>query len=185
MEDKQILALYLARSESAIVETDKKYSKYCHYIAYRILENNSDAEEIVNDTYLKVWNTIPPNCPDNFKSYVGMICRQLSLNRYERDHSKKHGGELETIFCELSDCVYDEISAEDIGEQIDLTEHLNRFLAFLPTKTRRIFVQRYWYAATIAEIAKEFDMKESAVSMLLLRTRNKLRMYLVKEGFNI
>ena len=98
MEDKQIVDLYFERSESAISETDKKYGRYCHYIAYRILENDEDAKEIVNDTYLKAWNTIPPNRPDPLKPYVGMLSRQLSLDRHEEYHTQGGNGAPLDVF---------------------------------------------------------------------------------------
>jgi RNA polymerase sigma-70 factor (ECF subfamily) len=101
MEDKQILDLYFERSESAISETDRKYGRYCHYIANRILENDEDAKEIVNDTYLKAWNTIPPNRPDPLKPYVGMLSRQLSLDRYDKYHAQKRGGQVTLVLDEL------------------------------------------------------------------------------------
>ena len=94
MEDKQIVDLYWKRSESAIAETEKKYGRYCHYIAYQILENDEDAKEIVNDTYLKTWQTIPPKRPESLKTYVGMISRQLALNVYEEQHTQKRGGQV-------------------------------------------------------------------------------------------
>ncbi|MBQ2385535.1 MAG: RNA polymerase subunit sigma-70, partial [Clostridia bacterium] len=91
MEDKQIVELYWDRSEVAIEETDKKYGRYCHYIAYQILENDEDAKEVVNDTYLKTWQNIPPDRPEHLRAYVGMISRQIALNAYEKNHAKKRG----------------------------------------------------------------------------------------------
>ena len=105
MEDEQIVDLFWERSETAISETEKKYGRYCHYISYQILNNDSDAEEIVNDTYLKTWNTIPPKRPDSLKSYVGMISRQLSLNRYEQEHTQKRSGQVALAIEELSECM--------------------------------------------------------------------------------
>ena len=120
MEDKQIVDLYFERSESAIIETDKKYGRYCHYIANSILTNDEDAKEIVNDTYLKTWNTIPPQRPDSLKTYVGRISRHLSLNRYEAQSAQKRGGQLSLILDELTECITDHDSGEDIGESISL-----------------------------------------------------------------
>ncbi len=185
MEDKQIVDLYFERSESAITETDKKYGRYCHAIAYRILKNIEDAKEIVNDTYLKTWNTIPPNRPDPLKSYVGMISRQLSLDRYEGYHAQKRGGQVSIVLDELTECIPVGNSGEDIGESVALSEALSRFLRTLPQKTRNIFVRRYFYMSSVAEIARDFSMKENNVTMYLLRTRKKLEQYLKKEGFDI
>jgi len=184
LDDKQIVDLYWARSERAITETDKKYGRYCHYIAYQILADNEDAEEIVNDTYLKTWNTVPPNYPDPLKTYVGMISNQLALNRYdEKTAAKRGGGKMPLIFHELDECLADDEESIDIAEAIVLRDLLNRFIWSLPKKTRNIFVRRYWYASSLAEIAEEYGMKESAVAMLMFRTRQKLREFLQKEGF--
>jgi len=184
MEDKQIVDLYWERSESAIEETEKKYGRYCHYIAYQILENDEDAKEIVNDTYLKAWHTIPPNHPEALKSYVGMISRQLAFNKYDRRHAKKRG-QIDFVLDELSECLPSENEDWDIASKIALQDSLNAFLSKLPLKTRNIFVRRYWYTSSISEIAKDYSMKKSAVAMLLLRTREKLKAHLQKEDINI
>ena len=184
MEDNQIVDLYWERSETAIAETDKKYGRYCHYIAYQVLSDDEDAKEIVNDTYLKTWNTVPPNRPDPLKGYVGMISNQLALNRYdEKTAQKRGGGKLHLIYHELDECVADVDESEDMGESLALRDALNRFIWSLPQKTRRIFVRRYWYAAPLSEISEEFGMKENAVAMLMFRTRQKLKDFLVEEGF--
>ena len=185
MEDKQIVDLYWQRNESAIEETDKKYGRYCHYIAYQILADDEDAKEIVNDTYLKAWNTIPPNRPDPLKPYLGTISRQLSLNRYESQHTQKRGGQVVLALEELSECIPGTDSGADIGESVALSDALSRFLWTLPERTRMMFVRRYFYMSPVAEIARDFSMKESAVTMLMLRTRRKLAQFLKKEGFDV
>ena len=185
MEDQQIVDLYFARSESAIAETDKKYGRYCHSIAYRILENDEDAKEIVNDTYLKTWNTIPPNRPDPLKPYVGMISRQLSLDRYEEYHTQKRGGQVPLVLEELAECIPDNDSRADIGESVALRDALGRFVRSLPEKTQEIFLQRYWYSCSVAEIAEGYAMRENSVTVLLHRTRKKLKAHLQKEGFDL
>lgn len=185
MEDKQIVELYWARSETAIAETEKKYGRYCHYIAYQILCDDEDAREVVNDTYLKTWNTIPPQRPDPLKPYIGMISRQLALNAYERQHAKKRGGQVPLVLDELSECIPDNNSGADIGESVALSDALNRFTWALPRRTRNIFVRRYFYMSAVAEIAKDYQMKESNVTMHLLRTRRKLEQFLKKEGFDL
>lgn len=185
MEDKQIVELYWARSESAISETANKYGRYCHYIAYQILTNDEDAKEVVNDTYLKAWNTIPPQRPDPLKPYVGTISRQLALNVYKEQHTQKRGGQVPLVLDELSDCIPNPENHENIGESIALSEALSRFLRALPQKTRNIFIRRYFYMSPVAEIARDFSMKESNVTMHLLRTRRKLEQFLKKEGFDV
>ncbi len=185
MEDKDIIKLYWERSENAISETAKKYGRYCHYIAYQILYSDLDAEEIVNDTYLKTWNTIPPNRPEPLKPYVGMITRQLSYNAYEAKTAQKRGGQFHTVLGELSECIPDSDSGNDIGESVALCDALNRFIRSLPNKTQIIFMRRYWYASPISEIAKAFGMSESHVGVLLFNTRKKLKKFLSKEGFEV
>ncbi len=185
MEDKQIVDLYWARSENAILETEKKYGQYCHYIAYQILNNNEYAKEVVNDTYLKTWNTIPPRRPNTLKPYVGMISRHIALDIYEAQHTQKRGGQIPLVLDELSECIPDNNKGTDIGESITLSEALNRFIWALPQRTRNIFVRRYFYMSTITEIAHDFSMKESNVTMLLLRTRKKLEQFLKKEDLSI
>ena len=185
MEDNQIIELYFERSESAISETDKKYGRYCHYIANSILANDEDAKEIVNDTYLKTWNTIPPQRPNSLKTYVGRISRHLSLNRYEAQSAQKRGGQFSLILDELTECIPDHDSGEDIGESIALKESLNKFVRSLSDKPQSIFIRRYWYGSSISEIAHDYGMKESNVTVLLLRTRAKLKEFLHKEGFEV
>jgi RNA polymerase sigma-70 factor (ECF subfamily) len=185
MEDCKIVDLYFERSQDAIKETDKKYGRYLHYIAYRILESDEDAKEIVNDTYLKAWNTIPPNRPEALKAYVGMISRQLAINRYEEKRAKKRSGESALVLDELAECISAGEGSQDIGESVALKNALNSFVHSLSGNTRNVFLKRYWYASSIAEIAREYKMKESSVKVLLMRTRNKLKEYLIKEGFEI
>ena len=185
MEDKQIVDLYWERSETAIAETEKKYGRYCHHIAYQILCSDEDAKEVVNDTYLKTWNTIPTQRPDPLKSYVGMISRQLALNAYEVQHTQKRGGQVPLVLDELSECIPDNDSGADIGESVALSDALNRFIWALPQRTRNIFVRRYFYMSPVVEIAKDFQMKESNVTMHLFRARKKLEQFLKKEGFDL
>ena len=184
MNDQNIVELYWTRVESAIEETDKKYGRYCHYIAYQILADDEDAKEVVNDTYIKAWNTIPPNRPDSLKAYVGLIAGQLALDRYDQRRAiRRGGGQLPLVLDELSECIPDDASGTDMAEEIALRDALDRFLWSLPQKTRNVFVRRYWYLGSIEEIAAEYGMKESNVKMLLLRTRTKLMHHLQKEGF--
>ena len=184
MEDRHIIDLYWERSEVAISETEKKYGRYCHYIAYQILYNDEDAKEVVNDTYLKAWNTIPPQRPDSFKAYLGTISRHLALNVYEKQHAQKRGGQVVQVLEELSECIPDNDSG-DLSEATALRDVLNKFLWSLPYKTRNIFIHRYWYTSSVLEIAKEYSMKDGAVAMLLLRTRKRLKRYLQKEGIDV
>lgn len=184
MDDKRIIDMYLERNEQAIAATDEKYGKYCHYIAENILGNEEDAKEIQNDTYLKIWNTIPPNIPASLKSYAGMICRQLALNRSESKKSAKRGGCVDVLLDELAECI-PAGGENDITDTLALKDTLKVFLISLPEKARRAFIMRYWYACSISEIADTCALGESGAAMLLLRTRKKLKAYLEKEGYSL
>ena len=182
MTDEKIVELYWERSEEAIKETDKQYGRYFHYIAKEILQDEEDAKEIVNDTYLKAWNSIPPERPNPLKAFLGRITRQLSLNRLEQNKAQKRGGGQYLLALDgLAECIPDGSGSEDLASNIDLTDAINRFLRSLPIEQRRVFIKRYWYMSSIKEIAKDFGMRESKVKMMLLRLRKELRMFLEKE----
>ena len=183
MDDREIVALYFKRSETAITETDKKYGKYCHYIAKNILNNNEDAEEVVNDTYLKTWNTVPPREPIPLKPYVGMISRQLSLNEVNKRQMKKRKKRVIEAIDELSECIPAEVNSIDLVDDIALQETLSEFLTSISSVPQKMFVRRYWYMATIDEIAKSFDVPKNTVKVTLLRVRESLRQWLIEEGF--
>lgn len=183
MDDKKIIDLYWKRSESAIAETDKKYGRYCSTIAFNILHNREDAEECVNDTYFKVWGVIPTLRPLKFSAFIGRITRNLSLNKYEYYNAKKRGqGETQVVFEELQGCIVSTGNVEDAIEDMLLSEKLNCFLEGLPTEKRKIFMRRYWYLSGVKDIASDYQMSESKVKMILLRTRNALKEYLEQEG---
>lgn len=183
MNDGQIIDLYWARSETAISETANKYSKYCHTIAFNILHNNEDAEECVNDTYMRAWGAIPPQRPNRLSTFLGKITRNLSLNKYERYAAEKRGfGQVPLALDELQDCIPAADSVSQTVEDEDLAEIFNRFLAALPSDTRKIFMQRYWYLSPINEIAKDYGFSESKVKMILQRARNELKQILEEEG---
>lgn len=186
MQDQQIIALYNERNEQAIVQTEAKYGTYCMSIAQNILRNLQDSEECVNDTWLRTWNSIPPVCPDSLKHYVGMITRNLSLNRFEHLHRAKRGG-AEVV-----------LALDEIGEVADpdaeffsrLDEHefariLNAFLRELPERECSIFIRRYYYVQGVDEIARYYRITRANVFKILSRTRAKLREALEKEGYGI
>lgn len=186
MDDKGILDLYWARQENAICETAAKYGRYCHCIAYNILRNNEDSEECVNDTYLKAWETIPPQRPDMLSVYLGKITRRLSLNRYKFNHAQKRGsGQVALVLEELQTCIPSINNTEHLADDMVLTEILNRFLAGLSPESRMFFMRRYWYLSAVREIAADFSVSESKVKMSLSRSRDKLRTLLEKEGITV
>lgn len=186
MDDKQIIELYWARSESAIAETDRKYGKFCHRIAYNILVNREDSDECVNDTYLKIWTVIPPKRPAKFGAFLGKITRNLALSRYEKCHAEKRGsGEVPVALDELAECIPDHNSVEQIVDNRILVDKFNVFLSELPADARKIFLRRYWELSSVKEIASVYGISESKVKMSLFRTRGKLRAFFEQEGIEI
>lgn len=178
--NEELLALFNARDEDAIREAERLFGRYCRCIADRIV-GESEGEDVVNDALLKAWNTIPPQQPTHMKGYFGMLTRQLALNKLEKLTAEKRGGAPgNAALDELAELLTD---GSDVGETVALRDALDRFLRGLPTKTRRIFLRRYWYACDLSEIAADFSMKESTVAMQLLRTRQKLQEFLRNEGF--
>ena len=186
MEDKKIVELYWQRNEAAITETSVKYGNYCNAIAMNILGIPEDAEECVNDTYVNAWNAMPPHKPNVLKTFLGRITRNLSFNRYKHDRAEKRGGgEVGVVLSELEDCVSGLSSIEDELNRQEIARAIDDFLDSLSEKKRDIFVLRYWYSERVSKIAKQFNMKEGAVSMTLNRLRADLRGYLYERGFEI
>ena len=182
MDDNQIVDLYWKRQETAISETKKKYGRYLFSIANHILAQYEDSEECENDTYLGAWNSIPPHEPTVLSTYLGKITRRLALKRHRMNTAEKRGGtETDLSLDELEDCVSGgHIPDEQLNYHM-LVSALNDFLADLPETQRRIFVCRYWYCDSIAEIAHRFSRSESNVKTILLRIRKKLKYRLKKE----
>ena len=185
MDDKRIVELYFERSETAIRETEKKYGKYCHYIAYNILYSEQDAEECVNDTYLAAWESIPPHKPVRLSTFLGKLVRNISLNRYQYDHAQKRTAPPTVILDEVQECIPDPDSDQPLSDEIALRDAINGFMHTLSKKTRIIFVRRYWYFCAIKDIASSLGLSESYVKVSLLRTREKFKSYLEKEGIFI
>lgn len=196
MEDGKIIELYWGRSESAISATSEKYGGYLYAISHRILRDDGDSEECVNDTYLKAWDSMPPERPKALRFFLGKITRNLSLDRYRtKGREKRGGGQVEESFEELKECfsaaqgigqagqgARKEWDPENAVDQLALRDCLSRFLGELSRENRAIFLQRYWYFLSIKEIAEGLQMGESKVKMSLFRTRENLKSFLEKEG---
>ncbi len=182
MDDIRIVELYFERDELALSETAKKYGRYCHTIAYNILCSDPDAEECVNDTYLRAWNAIPPHKPNRLSAFLGKITRNLALNRYARDHAQKRGNGTEVALDELAEVLADPNAEAACEDSSFLQDALNRFLEDLPADARIMFVRRYFYLCSIAQIAQGMKTSENRVKVSLHRTREKLKVYLEKEG---
>lgn len=179
MDDNRIIELYFRRDEQAIAQTAEKYGHYCYRIAFNILSQHENAEEAVNDTYVRTWNSIPPTRPKSLGAYLGKIARNVSLTTYRMLHSEKRGGgEVPAALDELGECIPARQSTEAAFEQRELARSVNAFLGTLGETEREVFVARYWYLAGIAEIAERFQFSESKVKSMLFRTRKKLLDYL-------
>lgn len=184
MSDDQIIELFWKRSEDAIAETDAAYGRKLRILSNRILQNQEDMEEVVSDTYMKTWESIPTNRPRYFYAYIAAICRHLSLNVLNWNQAAKRRAEIVAITDEMEQCLPDPAQERTLrGKEIG--KALDGFLETLPKDSRIIFLRRYWYAESVADIAKRFDMTESKVKMQLHRTRGKLKDYLEKEGIAI
>ena len=182
MKDIDIIKLYFSRSEKAIEETDRKYGNYCSVIAENILYNKQDSEECVNDTYLKTWESVPPDKPQNFRTYLGKITRNLAINRYRMYSAQKRGGgTAEVVFSELEGCIPSGVRIEDSADEKLLIKAIEDFLRRQSTEKRNIFLRRYWYCSSISDIAKDFSLSESKVTSILYRQRLKLKEHLERE----
>lgn len=186
MDDAAIVQLYWDRDEGAIPATADKYGSYCTSIARNILGNREDTEECVNDAYLSAWNAMPPHRPGILSAFLGKLVRNLSFNRYKHNTAgKRGGGELPLVLDELSELV----SGRDDVEQTlcckELVRSIDAFLAGLTPEKRSIFVSRYWYADSIADIAARHGRKSGAVAMQLSRLRLQLHAHLSERGFDL
>lgn len=186
MEDNDIIQLFFDRDKNAIKETSVKYGNYCSSIARNILKNWEDAEECVNDTYLKAWNVIPPNRPTMFKTFLGMITRNISFNLYKKMNADKRGsGQIPFILDELVECVSDGKDPYQELEKEEIIKAINSFLEKLPQEKRIMFVRRYWYSDSVVDIAKRCGVSENSVSVNLNRLRKRLHYYLYERGFEL
>ncbi len=183
MEDSRIIEMYWQRDEQALTLTRRKYGAYCHAIALQILHNREDAAECENDTYLRAWNGMPPDRPRGLRPYLGAITRRLSLDRWrERKSQKRGGGEVALSLEELGECVSHPDTVPEAVEAVEVSAILSDFLRSLPPAECDLFLRRYWYFDSVAQIAKRYGYSESKVKMTLGRTRDKLRAVLEKEG---
>lgn len=183
MEDGQIIELYWNRDQRAIRETDGKYGKLLHGIAWNVLRSREDSEECVNDTYLRAWEAIPPARPGAFRVWLGQITRNLSLDRWKSRRAEKRGGGAELLLGELEDCLPAPAGRE--LEDGELAELLNVFLRRLSREGRAMFLRRYWYGESVAEVAEALGCGEGKVKSSLFRSRKALREYLEREGIAV
>lgn len=182
MEDSRIIELFFARSERAITELSLKYGGICRKVAFHILNNSQDVEECVNDAYLGVWNSIPPERPDPLVTYVCRITRNLALKKYRYNAAQKRNSFYDMSLSELEECIPAAGQEPASCSEEDLTRMIEAFLDSMDKKSRIMFVKRYWYAEPVKAIAEEFGMTENHAAVKLLRIRGKLKDYLEKRG---
>lgn len=184
MEDSKIIELFFARNEDAIRHTDDTYGRRLFTLADNIVKDHQDAEESVSDTYMKAWNTIPPQKPVHFFAYLARLCRNFALGKLDWRNAAKRSAEVVSLTQEMELCIPDERRDREL-EAKELGRILDAFLRTLTAENRMVFMRRYWYVDTIAEIAVRYGISESAVNMRLNRTRAKLCTYLEQEGIKV
>lgn len=183
MDDQQIINLYFERNEEAIQATEAKYGKLCASIARNILGSETDSEECVNDVYLSVWNTIPPQRPNSFAAFISKITRNISLKRVRFDNAVKRSALTVISLSELENVVPDYYSSD--MEDAQLGKLISDFLRTEKPDARNVFIRKYWFFDTVSEIADRYSFSESKVKSMLYHTRNRLRDYLNKEGVHL
>ena len=184
MNDLEIIELYFERDETAIKETDAKYGKLCHSIAQNILNNKQDSEECVNDTYIGVWNAIPPTRPNSLMAFVCRITRNLSLKRLEAMTRQKRSAATIVSLEELAEVLPDDSIADGFSDE-DIAKAISDFLRSENEDARNVFMRKYYFFDSISDISRRFGFTESKVKSMLFHTRNKLKEYLIKEGVEI
>lgn len=183
MDDKKIIALFFERSEQAITETRNKYSTVIRRTAFHILNNFQDTEECENDTYLAAWNQIPPESPDPLAAYLCRISRNLALNRYHANTSRKRNGSYDLALSELEEIVPEKDGGPASAYEVkELTKAIEAFLDTLSSDDRKLFVRRYYFAYSVKDIAANIQQSPHRVTVKLSRIRSRLQKYLMKEG---
>ena len=185
MEDCEIVALYWARSEDAIPETDRKYGSLCRSIARNLLDSPEDAEECVNDTWYEAWTSMPEERPENLRAWLGRVVRNISVDRFRKNRAKKRYDGMEVLLGELEDCVPATQTPEKAAEDGELREALDRWLRSLPREERILFVRRYWYGIPLKELARETGTAPGKLAQRMFRLRGKLKSALEEEGIRI
>ena len=182
MEDTAIIGLYWARDERAIVASDDKYGTLCRRLSQNILNSREDAEECVNDTWQRAWDTMPPQRPGSLRAYLAKITRNLSIDRWRAQRTAKRDGGLGLLLVELEDCLPASPSAEELTEEREIARIIDRWLSGLSTADRKAFLRRYWYGQRVDEIAAQAECSPNSMAKRLGRLRDGLRRVLEEEG---
>ena len=182
LKDHEIVELFFERSEQAITELILKYGAAIRSVASNILGNAQDIEECTNDTYLQVWNRIPPTNPTFLGAYVCRIARNISLKRYYMNTAAKRNSHYDVALQELEATIPALSTVESDYDAKELTQYLNRFLKSLRREDRYLFLRRYWFGDSVQLIAQNLNISAHTASVRLFRLRQKLQNYLQKEG---
>ena len=186
LSDAVIIALYQARDERAIKETDAKYRAQLIGAARNLLQDAQDVEEVLNDTYLRVWNSIPPAFPDSLKAFVLSILRKTAINRFRANKRQKRvPAEMISSLSELGDMLSDGDSFHTEQEARELGEILTAFIGTLSDRRTFIFMSRYYLCRSIADIAQKLGCSESTVHKEIAAIKQELRQSLESEGYSI
>jgi len=178
MDDSKIIELFNARQEQAIIELSKKYGNLCKRVAFNITKSECDAEECVSDAYLAVWNQIPPKSPDNLRTYLLKVVRNLSLKRKRSNMVLKRNDSSDVDFDEIYEIISDHDSTENAFDAKELQRHIDDFLDTLDKNSRVMFIRRYWFCDSTESIAKIFGKSNHYVSVKINRTKENLKKYL-------
>ena len=182
MDEQSIVELYLQRDENAIKESRNKYEAYCYRIAMNILSVAEDVEECINDTWISVWNRIPPVIPKSLKAFLGKLVRDISLSRYRAVHAEKRYNGMELILDELAECIPSEQDIQESLEQKELSGTVNGWLDSLPQEDRVLFVKRYYYGETVKQLSEMQSCTENQMAQKMMKLRNKLKAHLLSGG---
>lgn len=182
MDDTVIIELFFSRDESALKELQQKYGAYASKIAMNLLRDKGDAQECVNDAYLTVWDSIPPQRPTSLRVYIGRIVRNISVSKYRKMHAQKRFDGVEVALAELEDIIPSGESVEQTVDSNMLRQHLNEWLMSISEQDRMLFVRRYWYGDKTYELARKCGVSDSTMSRRLTRLRENLREFLTGKG---
>ena len=185
MEDSEIIGLFFSRSEEAVARTAEKYGTYCRSIARNILASREDTEECLNDTWLAAWDSIPPQRPDRLSVYLGRITRNLAIGIWRKNNARCRGGGETALALEELGEIAGKDSAQEALQTKELSRAISAFLKTQPEQRRKVFVRRYFYLEDMDAIAHRYGLRPTNVRMMLSRTRQKLRQYLIKEGYDL
>ncbi len=183
ISDEQIIELYRKRDEAAIAQTEVKYGRFIYKLAFNILHDDADSQECQNDSYLRLWNAIPPACPRVLPSFISRVTRNLALDRLRRLQSQKRvESEFTVSLDELSECLPDPDAELDAD---GLASIIGDFIRALPARRRYIFLGRYYFARPISDIARELGVGDSAVYKEMAKLKSELRSYLERRGISV